>query len=333
MGATVRDVAKHAGVSLGTVSKYINGGAVKEINRVRISSAIADLKFKPNSIAKGLRNAKTFTIVVLVSTLKAVFLIDIINSIEKFLSPHGYSIIVCDCGDDEEVELQKAKLFLNRMADGFVLLASSGTGKAIDYIKKHHVPLVVLDRIIEGHDTDAVVLDNDMAGYLPTKHLIEEGHKRIAMICGVPNHFTTQGRIKGYYRAHAEAGLSVEENYIVNGDYTLKGGDAAFRMLWDLKVRPTSVIASNYDMTLGLIIATNNLKVKITEDLSIIGFDVLRLAEIMTPALTLVGQPLNEIGTSVGKLLLKRIQGDNQSFPEVIVHQPFLQLRDSDHEL
>lgn len=333
MGATIRDVAKNAGVSLGTVSKYINGGNVKEINKKKISMAIKELKYKPNSIAKGLRNSKTYTIVVLVSTLKAVFLADIINSIEEYLSPHGYSIIVCDCGDDEEVELQKAKLFVSRMVDGFVLLPSSGTGKSIDYIKEHNVPLVVIDRIIEGHEIDAVVIDNEMAGYLPTKHLLDIGHTKIGLICGYENHFTSKGRIKGYLRAHKEAGIPVDERLIINGFYTLKGGNEAFRQLWKLDEHPTSVIASNYDMTLGLIIATNNLNLKIATDLSVIGFDVLALAELTTPALSLVGQPLHAIGTSVGKLLFKRLQGDYEGFPEVIIHQPFMKLRESDHKI
>jgi DNA-binding LacI/PurR family transcriptional regulator len=323
MGATIRDVAAYAQVSLGTVSKYINGGTVKESNRKKIAEAIEALSFKPNNIAKGLRNARTFTILVFVPRLSDVFINKVIQAAENFFLPLGYSVIVCECQADPKVEMEKLKIFTNRLVDGIILLPTANDGKQIDFLKKANVPFVVFDRLVDKHPCDAVILDNEEAAYLPTRAVLEKGHRRIGIISGDNDHFTTRGRLEGFKRALREFDLPPENGIVECGSYSIQGGNDAFLRMWTADKRPTAVITSNYDVTLGAIIAINNLKIRIPEDISIYGFDIQDLSQVVSPPLSLAGQPLEEIGTSTAELLYQRMQGDYEDFPRHIVHQPF----------
>ncbi|MFI3213603.1 MAG: LacI family DNA-binding transcriptional regulator [Eubacteriales bacterium] len=329
MGATIKDVASYAGVSVGTVSKYINGGALKQNNQLKIEEAIENLKFKPNKIAKGLRNAKTYTVAILVSSLNLVFIIEIINSIEKYLSQKGYSMILCDCQDNPELEFEKVKQNINRMVDGLILMPCNNSEEVIEYIQKKEVPLVLLDKLEEGIEADGVVLDNVEATYLGMKNLIQNGHEKIAIITGDPSHYTAKKRIEGYIKALVEAGIPVKSEYIVSGDYTVKGGKEAFHQLWDLEEKPTAIFASNYDVTLGAYMEINNYQLSIPEDLSIVGFDMSQLSEVINPKLSVVGQPLGEMGDDVARLLYKRMQKDYESFPELIMKEPYFECGNS----
>ena len=154
MGATIRDVAKKTGLSLGTISKYINGQPVRESNRVLIEQAIAELQFKPNKIAKGLRNSQTFSVAVLLPMLTSNFCTSMISTIESYLLPRGYSVIVCECHNDTQMELQKTKFLLDRMVDGIILIPYDTSGRQIELIQKNQTPLVVVDQLIKNHPAD-----------------------------------------------------------------------------------------------------------------------------------------------------------------------------------
>lgn len=333
MASTIRDVAARAGLSVGTVSKYINGKAVKESTRLAIEEAIKELDFHPNNIAKGLRNAKSFSIAILLPMLDSMFCTSMISSIESTLSPLGYSVIVCECHNNAEMELRKTQYLIDRMVDGIVLIPYSLNGKQIEMIQKNNIPLIVLDQEIQNHQTDCIVLDNEIAGYESTHHLIELGHKDIAIITGNYNHYTTVGRLKGYKKAMVEAGLTPSNEYIQCGDYSIDGGYEAMIHLCRTKKRPTAIFISNYDMTIGAYLAINYLNLKIPEDISVIGFDNFPLANVVNPPLSFAEQPTNIMGTEAGKLLYRRICGDYSDYPKTIMHKPTMHYKKSIRQL
>lgn len=329
MASTIRDVAALAGLSIGTVSKYINGCAVKDSTRTAIESAVRELNYHPNNIARGLRNAKSFSIAILLPMLESNFCTSMISSIEACLLPEGYSVIVCECHNDAKMELQKTQFLIDRMVDGIVLIPYALDGKQIEMIQSNHIPLVLLDQKIYGHETDCIVLDNFLAGYETVKHLTQLGHKAIGILTGNPAHYTTQGRLGGYKKALEEAGIEVSKDYIQCGDYSIDGGYDAMIRLCRLEKKPTAVFISNYDMTVGAYLAVNYLNLKIPDDISIVGFDNFPLANVVKPSLTFAEQPLDAMGKDAGRLLYRRIKGDYSGYPQTIVHTPVINYKNS----
>lgn len=233
MAATIRDVARVPGLSLGTVSKFINGGTVKEKNRILIENAIKDLDFRPNSLAKGLKSAKSFIVGVIVPSLLSTFTAVVVSAIEKYLQKLGYSSVICACQLDEEVELNKAQFLIDKMVDGIILQPHSGSGRQIDYIKSCGVPLVCFDALVAGHETDGVVVDNVEATYSATKRLIEMGHKKIVIVYG-DDMYTCFGRLDGYKKALTEYKVPLNDSYICRQPYTMQGGIRAIDWLFEL---------------------------------------------------------------------------------------------------
>lgn len=329
MASTIRDVASLAGLSVGTVSKYINGYTVKDATKESIESAIKQLNYHPNNIAKGLRNAKSFSIAILLPLLNSNFCTSMVSSIEAALLPEGYSVIVCECHNNAEMELKKVQFLIDRMVDGIILIPYALDGKQIRLIQENNIPLVVLDQELKNCKTDGVVLDNLTAGYEPTKHLIELGHRKIAIITGNPEHYTTKGRLSGYKMAMSEAGIPIPDEYLPSGDYTIDGGYEAMLGLWKLEHKPTAVFISNYDMTIGAYLAINYLNLRIPNDISVIGFDNFPLANVVNPPLSFAEQPTDTMGLAAGKLLYKRICGDYLDYPKTIVYKPTIYYKNS----
>lgn len=329
MYSTIRDVANLSGYSVGTISKYINGHPVKEKTKIAIEKAIKELNYSPNNIAKGLRNSKSFSVAILLPMLNSQFCTSMISSIESYLLPRGYSVIVCECHNDADMELQKTKFLIEKMVDGIVLLPYASNGKQIQMIQEHHIPLVVLDQYIKNFQADTILLDNKMASYEPVKHLIELGHTDIAIISGVEDHYTSINRLAGYKEALEEHHIPINPDFIQCGYYSIEGGYDAMLRLSRLKKKPTALFISNYDMTIGAYLALNYLNLKIPEDLSIIGFDNFPLAKIVKPPLSFAEQPLEEMGLAAGKLLFKRVQNDYTDFPQILKFSPSIYYKES----
>lgn len=329
MASTIRDVAQYSGLSLGTISKFINGGQVKEKTRLKIEEAIKKLKFKPNNIAKGLRNARTFTVGVLIPRLISSFASVIISALDECLLPEGYSVIVSECRDNAEMEIVKIKSLLHHMVDGIVLLPYSASGKQLEIIEESKIPFVVIDQLIQSHETDGIVLDNAAAIEEPVEALIQMGHRDLAIVTGSPTLYTSEGRLAGYQRALRRHNIPLRKEYIRDGNYTIEGGYGAALDLCSLKKAPTALIISNYEMTIGAVLALHYLRKAIPEDLSFIGFDSFPLEKVISPSLSLISQPMEEMGRSAARLLLKRLKGDYSGYPETIVHKATMRLTES----
>jgi len=329
LASTIRDVAARSGVSLGTISKYLNGGVVKKKTLGKIEEAIKNLDYKPNTIAKGLRNSRTFTVGVVLAMLADNFDSAIISSLEESLLPFGYKVIISDCHSNEEMEIEKIKFLLSHMVDGIVIHPYSMSGKQIEVIKESKTPFVVIDQTVPGCMTDSIVLDNEKAIEEPVEALIKMGHRDIAIIRGNMAYYSARGRFTGYEKAMNRHRIPIKEKYVRNGGLTIDGAYNAALDLFRLKKPPSALVVCNYFMTIGAVLAANFLHITIPDDISFIGFDDSPIINVVTPPLSIVSQPTVEMGRSAARLLIKRIKGDYVDYPEIIMHKATMRLTES----
>jgi LacI family transcriptional regulator len=328
MSSTIKDVANYTGYSISTISKYINGGNVRPKNRKVIEEAIRELDFKPNAIARGLKNSRTRTVGLLVPALSNLFSTTIITAVERILQENGYGVIICDCNENRGAEFDKTRFLLEKMVDGIITTPYNSEGNHLDPIKAANLPLVLIDNTVDKYIFDAVLVDNMIATYNAVNYLISMGHQDIGIICGDQDIFTTNERLGGYLKALKSNNLQPQDEYIRYGNYKLDSGFVEMTNLWNLEKRPTAVFITNYEMTIGAIVAINSLGINCPDDLSVIGFDNIHLAAIK-PQLTVVSQPMEQIGETAARLLLKRMNGQYEDYPSIIRLNTTLDIKDS----
>jgi LacI family transcriptional regulator len=329
MPPTINDVAKHTGLSVGTISKHLNGIPVKPRNRLRIEKAIDELNYKVNEFARGLKTNTTKTIGILIPNLDNVFATTIVSIVEDRLLQYGYSTIICDYKDDGKLENEKLNFLVDKMADGIIFMPTGNCHDGIRSMLESRKPIVLIDRMIEGIECDVVMIDNLNASYHAIEHMIANGHKRIGVITGQKNSFTSRERLKGYCRVHEDYGIPVDEQLIQFGDYKFESGHQLCQKLMKLESPITGLLVANYKMTMGAVMALNELNVNIPRDISIIGFGDLDMIRLIKPALTVVSQPMKEIGEIAVSLLLKRLRDDFSNYPTIVRQKTKLVERDS----
>lgn len=333
MAATIKDVARLAEVAVGTVSRYLNGYKVTAANRLRIESAVKALDFKINPIARSLKTNKSMTVAVIVPALANIFSMNIIESIERHLDRFGYSVMVCDSQYGLAKERAKLEFVKEKYADGVVLMPICDRGSHIAGALGPEIPVVLVDRLVDDFVTDAVVIDNINAVYQAVEELIVRGHRRIGMIAGPQGIFTARERLEGYRRVLKDYGIAEDARLILYGDYLTVTGYQQMQRLLLQERRPTAVIVSNYEMTLGAVTCLNDQGVAIPEDLSVVGFDQLELSGLVKPALSVIVQPKEEIGLEAAKILVRRMNGDKSGPPTIVRLKARFLRRDSIRDL
>lgn len=329
MATTIKDVAKYTGLSISTISKYLNGGNVLEPNKELIEKAIQKLDFKVNEMARGLKTSRSMTVGVLIPSLENIFFTSIVSHIESILLQEGYSTILCGYKESPELEEKKLQFLLDKMVDGIVMMPLFDNDDLVKMVIAKGIPIVLIDRLINNISCDVVLVDNLNASYNAVEQLIVNGHRRIGIIVGPKNIYTAQERLKGYIRVLEDYCLEVDPCLIKYGDYKIQSGYDLLQELMGIDPPPTAIYVTNYEMTVGSIIAINENNIKIPEDLSLIGFDNLDLARIVRPPLSIVVQPVKQIGETAARVLLKRLRSDLSGFPLVARLKTELLLRDS----
>ena len=306
MAATMKDLSRETGLGLATLSKYFNGGTVREKNRILIEAAVKKLHYVPNEVARSLKTQQTRVIGVIIPELSNAFITSIISSMEDILRKHDYAVIVCDCRSDPKREKEAVEFLLHRRVDGLINMATDMTGSHLKGALSAGIPVLLIDRLIDSlrGKTSAVVIDNVHAASQAVRKLTDLGHWQIGLVLGSPNLYTTNHRLTGYLNALKEAGITPTDEYIRYGDYTMDGGYQAVQELLRLKSRPTALFVTNFEMTLGAMLALQRNGIRVPEDLSVIGFDKLELFGEIFPDLTLIRQPQLSIGRESANLML-----------------------------
>lgn len=317
MSVTLKDIARETGLSIATISKYINGIKLKEKNRIIIEQTIDRLGYTVNEYARGLKSNKSRTIGVIIPELSNLFITQIITMVEKILRAQSYSIIICDCHTNEDIECDAVKFLLSKRVDGIINMPVCTDGRHLAPAIENNIPIVIVDRAIPELSgiVDSVLIDNAAATCAATTHILEKGHRNIGIIVGPGNIFTSQLRLEGYRNALRAYGVTPSDNLIQCSDYTLHGGFESLNRLLSTDNEMTAVFVTNYEMTLGAVMAINEASVQVPERLSFIGFDSMELSLIATPKMTVVSQPLAEMGSEIARLMLERLTGDKRTVP------------------
>ena len=313
---TISDVAKLAGVSTTTVSHIINGTRyVSDERRERVEYAIATLGYRPNSMARGLRRGESKTIGLIVPDNSNPFFAEILRTIENIGYSNGYSVILCNSDGDVEKEVSYTELLYAKQVDGIIFITTNNSCEHLQQLTGNGIPIVVVDRDIPLSDTDVILVDNLQGGYEATKYLIGLGHRRIACITGPSKLTPSADRVNGYLKALAEAKIPVDPAYIVVGDFQYQGGENGMATLLAHSVRPTAVFACNDLMALGAMRTLREAKLSVPRDMSLIGFDDIALTSVVSPSLSTVAQPVDEIARLSLELLMNRIQKKEEVLP------------------
>lgn len=307
--STIKDVARRTGLSLSTISKYLNGGNVREENRLKIEQAIRELDYSVNYFARSLKANRSMTIGILLPTISSPFFGRVVAAMDAQLLKSGYQSVVCSYNFDHTLELEKLEFLARRHVDGLIYVPEHAT---IDEIRPRvgQTPMIFLDRTIEGADCDTIVVDNLNAVYMATEQLISRGHRRIGLIAGPQSISTARERMTGYRRVLSDYSLPVDESLIVMGDYDMESGSRLFNRLLDMPDAPTAICVTNYDMTIGAITAAHERGVALPKDVDLIGYDNVDLCRIVSHTLEIVEQPMDEMGKAAAKLIADRLAGD-----------------------
>lgn len=305
----MRDVAERAGVSVTSVSHVINQTRlVSDDLRERVLTAMNDLGYQPNALARSLRRKETYTIGVIITNSADPFFAEVTRGVEDACFEQGYNIILCNSDSDLDKELLYTNELIKKRVDGILFLAAGGKStKHIRTMQEQKTPLVVVDRYIPDLAVDTVLIDNAHGGWLATHHLIELGHQRIGCITGPSDLSLSAERVTGYRCALQEAGLAVDETLIIKGNFQYETGYQAAQQFLTKPAPPTAIFACNDLMAIGAINAAIRQGCQVPQQLSVIGFDDIRMAAYTNPLLTTVAQPKYEMGSIATAMLLERI--------------------------
>jgi LacI family repressor for deo operon, udp, cdd, tsx, nupC, and nupG len=325
---SIKDVARIAGVSTATVSRCINQPErVREVTRNKVQAAILDTGFSPNTLAQSFRRGKSHVIMVVLPSVGDPFFTEVMKGIRSVASGHGYALLINETQFNTMTADEIGSMVVSRQADGIVLLASmSPFGTTVLSSESHRaLPIVIGCETIspELARFPGVHIDNVAAAREATNYLLKLGHRKIAFIYGHDTSLLTRDRESGYRDAMHKAGITIRDGWVLEGKMTIDGAISATRGLLDHPHRPTAIFCANDEMAMGCIHAIKAAGLRVPEDLSVVGFDDIRYAQIFDPPLTTVRQPAEEIGRRVmHRLLLEMEEGRSPSAEtEIVAHE------------
>lgn len=329
--ATIRDVARLAGVSLATVSNVLNQTRpVAADTAARVMRAVEALRYAPHAAARSMRRRGSGLIGLILADITNPFFTALVHAVERAASTAGYSVLLCNSDEDLKREQQHLELLRTQRVDGIILAAtghpSRGRAAALGQLR---VPVVLVDRAFNEFGLDAVMLDNRRAALEATRHILGFGHRRIAMLSGPVAMSTGAERLQGYREALLEAGLPYDEALVRDAGFREERAHEAAHELLSSSKRPTAVFAANNLIAIGLMRAIADLQLQCPQDVSVVSIDDFAWASAFRPRLTTVAQPVVDMGETAVRMLLARMRGDAPATTQVAVMAPTLMARDS----
>ncbi|HEV2531809.1 LacI family DNA-binding transcriptional regulator [Phenylobacterium sp.] len=312
---SIRDVSVAAGVSVATVSRALTvPERVAKATRERVVRVAAELGYSPNLLARSLRSQQSRLIIVLVTNIANPVLSRSIRGIEKVARELGYSVLLGDTQNDEEVEAQYIGLLAARQVDGVIVLSSRLHARVFDLILKANPEAAVVNACacLDVAPCSTVGVDDVGASRLMTEHLLSLGHRRIAVLTGPEESPHSRDRMFGYRLQLRAAGIQFDERLVVAGEFTMKSGGDAVDEVLNISPRPTALFCFNDEMAIGAIQRLNALGLSVPGDISVAGFDDIEFAAFTSPSLTTVSQPSDDMGRTAMQLLHRRLSGDDQ---------------------
>lgn len=329
--ATIKDVAKRAGVSIGSVSAVVNEKSVTSPElRERVLAAIDELGYTPHAGARSLKMGRSKSMGLLVPDIINPHFAALASAIERASERAGYTLSFGSTLGDMDKERRNLELFRRQRVDGLIL---DLVGTSDEYIRQIRntvkVPTVLIDRRPPGLPFDSVLLNNRAAGRIVTEYLVRSGHRRIAILIGQLDYSTAVERLEGYREVLEENGIAYDERLVLQGMFDIEPAFEATVAMLASGLRPTAIICINNQMTIGAMQALAQQGFRCPQDISVAGIDDLPTATAFSPRLTVAIQPTVEIGERAVGLLLDRLNGEAPDEPVHIVCEPRLIVRDS----
>lgn len=331
---TMRDIALHAKVSIGTVSHVINGtaGVRAEVAR-RVKQAMRDLGYQPSQLARGLRRNQTNMLGMIVPDITNPFFPLVVRGVEDTAYREGYRLVLCNADNDPAKEEKYLEDLVSYSMAGLIIIPSVDSHiVSILNENRRENRVVCVDRAPDDWAGDSVTVENEEGAYKAVRYLISMGHRCIATITGplhVPNAIQ---RLAGYKRALAESAIEVSPEYVQEGRFERISGYQKAQTLLRLVPRPTAIFAANDLIALGILAALREGRISCPEEMSVIGFDDLEVTFFTDPPLTTVAQPAYQLGAKAATVLLSRLKGEVDG-PQLLKLETELRIRQSVHPI
>jgi len=324
---TITDIANSLGINPGTVSRALNNHpAISKTTKEKVLLAAKKMNYRRNSIAGSLRLGQTNLIGVVIPSAAINFFGTVVHGIEIVANQHQYRVIICQSNENAEQEKQGIEALLSARVDGIMISPSRET-KNFDHllhIKKSGLPLVMFDRTNPSLHIDSVQIDDYKAAYIATKHLIDQGYRKIAHAAGPEYISIFKDRLLGFKKAMQDANLEVRPEWILEGDISVASGERIGKTLFSRTRKPDAVFAVEDFTALGIMNAAKERNIQIPEDLAIIGFANEQFGMYLDPSLSTIDQRTLDMGKLACQLLLDRINKQNKSkSPVNITIEPF----------
>ncbi|WDF56737.1 LacI family DNA-binding transcriptional regulator [Mucilaginibacter sp. KACC 22063] len=310
---TIRDIAKELKLSVSTVSKALRDShEISAKTKKLVLEYAQSNNYKPNPIAQSLKQGRSKSIGIVVSTIENQFFSQVINGIESVAYQHGYNVIITQTHESYDLELKNVGHLTQRSIDGLLISLSTET-KDVEHLKELHqkgLPIVFFDRVSNEINTHKVIADNFKGGYDATRHLIDSGYRKIAHITSPPNISITRERYAGYRQALEEAGITIPDEYIkhcAHGGRDLDEIENALNELLALEDKPKAIFTTSDRITTNTLYLLTKLKVKIPQEIALVGYTNTTLADVLNPPLSTVYQPGFDIGKNATEMLLNLI--------------------------
>jgi LacI family transcriptional regulator, repressor for deo operon, udp, cdd, tsx, nupC, and nupG len=316
--ATIADVAKRAGLSRATVSRVLNNHPnVTEDKKRLVREAMESLKYVPNTTAQRLRNQRTDTIAILVPVLTNPFFAYLLEAMDMVATKNHLQLLICQTRYSKQKEMDFLELLRTKQVDGLILTSYENEWKQIEPFSAFG-PMVLCNEYERNTKVPIIRMDQFEASYIGTRHLIEQGHVRIACTCGDKSNLA-RDRQAGYRKAFADYGLLVKEEWIFSNVFDIEDGKRAFRSIMNLSQPPTAVFTGSDQVAVGMIMAAKAIGKNVPNDIAVIGFDDQPIARVVEPTLTTIRQPIEELGKTAMEVMI-----DSIAFKKDINYQEIL---------
>lgn len=332
---TIYDISKKLNVSVATVSRALNNHPrISQATKELVVNMAKEMDYKQNNLAKALKSGETKTVGVIVPYINTNFFSSVIRGIEEELSPHGYRVIICQSHDDAAIEKKQLNTLLHTQVDCIFISISKNTSD-LEYVRKiistTNTPIIFFDRKKDIPGISTITIDDHKGAYQATEHLINEGYKNICHFSGDQNLEIYQNRLSGYISALKDHNLPVIQENIINTGSSIEEGINAMKSLWKRKIKPDAIFSASDFTALGVCKEIKNLKLKIPEDIGVIGFSNEPFTQFMELSISSVDQTPVMMGKVSGNVFLESIK-DNFSgitIEKKLVLTPMLQVRQS----
>lgn len=331
----IRDIARVAKVSSTTVSRVLNStGYVKAETKAAILKTMKELNYTPSAVARNLSKNESNTIGVIVPDIENPFFAEVIKGISSLVYEKDLNIIFCDTNETVSREIKSLNMLKEQRILGIIITPTNDTNETsneqLSVLENMGIPIVLIDRDVKHSNFDGIFIDNIRGSYEATSALIKEGHRKIAIIAGPNSSKPGRDRLIGYKKALRINEIKLNERYLFCGDFKLDSGYKCTKEILKMQDRPTAILVCNNMMNLGCIKAIYENKLKIPEDIAIIGFDEIKMLDVAGFNISVVSSPNIEMGKKAMELLLKKLDKKEHLMTERITLSSRLLLKGSE---